>query len=74
MLFRSPVVNKDTEWLYCIPGRVPNPVDLPDTCYFKDRCRRCNEKCNGKYPPLMKVSDTHYVACYRAEETDPKEE
>ena len=70
----KPVVNKDTEWLYCIPGRVPNPVDLPDTCYFKDRCRRCNEKCNGKYPPLMKVSDTHYVACYRAEETDPKEE
>ena len=37
----KPVVNKDTEWLYCIPGRVPNPVDLPDTCYFKDRCRRC---------------------------------
>ncbi len=70
----KPVVNKDTEWLYCIPGRVPNPVDLPDTCYFKDRCRRCSEKCNGKYPPLMKVSDTHYVACYRAEETDPKEE
>lgn len=70
----KPVVNKDTEWLYCIPGRVPNPVDLPDTCYFKDRCRRCSEKCSGKYPPLMKVSDTHYVACYRAEETDPKEE
>lgn len=70
----KPVVNKDTEWLYCIPGRVPNPVDLPDTCYFKDRCRRCNEKCNNKYPPLVKVSDTHYVACYRAEETDPKED
>ena len=70
----KPVVNKDTEWLYCIPGRVPNPVDLPDTCYFKDRCRRCTEKCDGKYPPLIKVSDTHYVACYRAEETDPREE
>ncbi len=70
----KPVVNKDTEWLYCIPGRAPNPVDLPDTCYFKDRCRRCTKKCDGKYPPLIKVSDTHYVACYRAEETDPREE
>ena len=70
----KPVVNKDTEWLYCIPGRGPNPVDLPDTCYFKDRCRRCTKKCDGKYPPLIKVSDTHYVACYRAEETDPREE
>ena len=29
---------------------------------------------HGKYPPLIKVSDTHYVACYRAEETDPREE
>ena len=64
----KPVVNRDTDWLYCIPGRVPNPVDLPDTCYFKDRCRNCTAACNGPYPPLMKISDTHYVACYRAAE------
>ena len=39
----KPVVNKDTEWLYSIPGRVPNPIDLPNTCYFKDRCQYCNK-------------------------------
>ena len=70
----KPVVNKDTEWLYCIPGRVPNPVDLPDTCYFKDRCRGCIAACDGKYPPLIRVSDTHYVACYRAKENLPPED
>ena len=68
----KPVVNKDTDWLYSIPGRVPNPIDLPDTCYFKDRCQRCTGACDGAYPPLMKVSDTHYVACYLAE--DPGKE
>lgn len=66
----KPVVNKDTEWLYSIPGRVPNPIDLPDTCYFKDRCQYCNRSCNQPYPELVKLSDTHYVACYRAAEIE----
>ena len=68
----KPVVNKDTEWLYSIPGRVPNPIDLPDTCYFKDRCQQCFAACSGKYPDLVRVSDTHYVACHLAH--DFKEE
>ncbi len=66
----KPVVNKDVDWLYSIPGRVPNPVDLPDTCYFKDRCQYCDHKCNRQYPELVKLSDTHYVACYRAVEIE----
>ena len=66
----KPVVNKDTEWLYSIPGRVPNPIDLPDTCYFKDRCQYCNKSCNQPYPELVKLSDTHYLACYRAAEIE----
>ena len=51
----KPVVNKDTEWLYSIPGRVPNPIDLPNTCYFKDRCQYCNKSCNQPYPELGKT-------------------
>ena len=66
----KPVVNKDVDWLYSIPGRVPNPIDLPDTCYFKDRCQFCNKKCDNQYPELVKLSDTHYVACYRATEIE----
>ena len=50
--------------LYSIPGQVPNPINLPDNCYFKGRCNKCCEKCNGKYPKEIKVSDTHYVSCY----------
>ena len=60
----KPVVNQKTEWLYSIPGQVPNPIDMPNYCYFKDRCTECIAQCNGEYPPLVKVSDTHFVACY----------
>lgn len=50
--------------LFSIPGQVPNPINLPDCCYFKNRCGRCVAKCDGAYPPEIKVSDTHYVSCY----------
>ena len=64
----KPVVGKHVDKLYSIPGNVPNPIDMPNYCYFKDRCEMCTEKCNGAYPKTYKVSPTHEVACYRCEE------
>ncbi len=61
----KPVVGKKVEELYNIPGSVPNPVDMPNYCYFKDRCEMQCEHCSGKYPPEIKISDTHFVSCYR---------
>jgi peptide/nickel transport system ATP-binding protein len=62
----KPVVGKKTDALYNIQGSVPNPVNMPDYCYFRDRCEFCFEACMaGKYPPEYKISDTHYVSCYR---------
>ena len=61
----KPVVGKKVEELYNIPGSVPNPVDMPNYCYFRDRCEACVEKCTGQYPPEIKLSDTHTVSCYR---------
>lgn len=61
----KPVVDKKVDTLYNIPGSVPNPVDMPNYCYFRDRCEYCTEACSGKYPPEYKISDTHYVSCYR---------
>ena len=65
-LMRSkPVVGKKVEELYNIPGSVPNPVDMPNYCYFRDRCEMRCEHCDGKYPPEIRISDTHIVSCYR---------
>ena len=61
----KPVVGKKVEELYSIPGKVPNPVNMPDYCYFRDRCEMCVERCAGKYPETVKISDTHFVNCYR---------
>ena len=60
----KPTVDGEVESLYCIPGFVPNPVDMPNYCYFRDRCERCCKECAGEYPHLVKVTDTHSVACY----------
>jgi peptide/nickel transport system ATP-binding protein len=70
-LMRSkPVVGKDVEKLYSIPGSVPNPINMPDYCYFKDRCERCVAACDGKYPHEIRLSDTHIVSCYLYEKQE----
>ena len=58
------ITSSANEPLYSIPGQVPNPINLPNTCFFKNRCERCVEKCNGCYPGEVKLTDTHYVSCY----------
>ena len=61
----KPVVGKKVEALYNIPGNVPNPVEMPNYCYFRDRCEKRCEQCSGSYPPEIRISDTHVVSCYR---------
>ena len=67
----KPVVGKKVDELYNIPGSVPNPINMPDYCYFRDRCEFTCDKCRnkeagfGNYPPEIKISDTHVVSCYR---------
>lgn len=50
--------------LYSIPGNVPNPINMPNECLFKDRCNRRCGKCEGEYPQEIKVTDTHSVFCH----------
>ena len=58
----------DSTELYNIPGNVPNPIDMPEHCYFKERCTKCTAKCGGDYPGMIRVSPTHYVACHLYDE------
>ena len=68
-LMRSkPSVNKAVDRLYSIPGQVPNPINMPNHCYFKNRCEKCTGKCDGEYPPMLQFSPTHFAACYLYEE------
>lgn len=62
------VDGNSNEPLFSIPGNVPNPINMPTFCYFKNRCDRCINKCDGEYPKMIQVSPTHFVSCYLAEE------
>ncbi len=61
----KPVINRVADRLYSIPGKVPNPINMPDYCYFRDRCEKSVDACCGKYPPMIQLSDNHFVSCYR---------
>ncbi len=65
----KPTVEQEVDQLYCIPGFVPNPIDMPNYCFFRDRCDRCQEVCAGEYPCMVQVSETHSVSCYMWKET-----
>ena len=65
LMASKPVVGRQVEKLYSIPGKVPNPINMPDYCYFKDRCEMCVEQCSGEYPCEVSISPTHKVSCYR---------
>ena len=65
LMASKPVVGKRVESLYSIPGKVPNPVNMPDYCYFKDRCDKCVGRCDGEYPHEISITPTHKVSCYR---------
>ena len=72
LMASKPVVGKKVDRLYSIPGKVPNPVNMPDYCYFKDRCELQLPCCNGEYPCEISLSPTHKVSCYRYYEENRK--
>ena len=68
LLKSKPILNQATDRLYSIPGQVPNPIGMPENCYFSSRCEKCMEKCKEKQPQLINVNKRHKVACWLYEE------
>ncbi len=64
----KPTMDSDSDTLFNIPGNVPNPVNMPNHCFFKDRCSKCIKECSGDYPCMRQISPTHFVACHLYEE------
>ena len=51
--------------LQAIPGMVPNPLDWPSGCHFRDRCLRADADCVSAEPPLVEIETHHDVACFK---------
>ncbi|MGN0144055.1 MAG: ABC transporter ATP-binding protein [Clostridium sp.] len=74
LLKSKPVLSQRQEELYSIPGQVPDPIGIKDSCYFSDRCDKCMDICKKSIPPLKIVGDNHKVACWLFEKDANKEE
>ncbi len=64
LLKSKPIINKQQDVLYSIPGQVPNPHHMPKGCYFNPRCEKAMEKCRQEQPLLAEINDGHKVACW----------
>lgn len=48
-------------------GRIPDFINPPQGCRFQSRCKyfeKHKPRCALSRPPLQKISETHWVACY----------
>jgi oligopeptide/dipeptide ABC transporter ATP-binding protein len=66
LLMKSlPRITKSQGRLETIPGNVPNLIDPPEGCRFRDRCPDISDRCQGE--PLMAELETgHFCACHSA--------
>ncbi len=68
-LMKSKPSGKATdERLFSIKGQVPNPINMPNHCYFYNRCDKAMDVCSGEYPKMIQYSPTHFAACYLCDE------
>ena len=47
-----------------LQGDVPSPLNLPNGCSFRTRCRYATEKCAEEAPRMREISAGHFVACH----------
>lgn len=64
----KPSITTMGERLYSIPGQVPSPINMPDNCYFCNRCDYSFDECQVAYPEMYTFSDTHQAACFLYDE------
>ena len=51
--------------LAAIPGRVPQPINMPEACPFVDRCPyHIPGTCDKRMPPEYQVEEGHWTRCF----------
>lgn len=70
-LFGSiPSLTADVKRLSPINGLMPDPMNLPVGCKFSPRCKYADDRCHSQAPQMTQLSETHCVACWRAEKEE----
>jgi peptide/nickel transport system ATP-binding protein len=70
LLASIPRMGQRRERLEVIQGVVPNPLNLPEGCLFKRRCRFAMPICDFS-PPLQSVGPGHVSRCWLTPAGEP---
>jgi len=57
-------ISEKSRSLPTIPGEIPDLVDLPVGCVFKNRCDRSVEACDTVTPGWTEFGEHHFVSCH----------
>lgn len=57
-------IKEKTRNLPTIPGDIPDLVNLPKGCIFKNRCPSVYERCREKIPSLYNITESHNAKCF----------
>jgi len=57
-------ITKKSRSLPTIPGEIPDLVDLPPGCVFKNRCDQVIEACDSVTPDWIETDAKHFVSCH----------
>lgn len=68
LLSSIPRMDKNPEYLYTIPGVVPNLLRLGEGCTFANRCPYVTDRCRREMPRLYRAGEDHYCRCFLSEE------
>jgi len=65
-----PEVDEFDEQAISIPGSLPDLVEEPAGCVFRNRCPFATEECEREHPPLVEVGGDgdQFSACYYADQ------
>ncbi|MEM8766161.1 MAG: ABC transporter ATP-binding protein [Pseudomonadota bacterium] len=69
LLATTPRLEHLVDRLPAIAGRVPDPRDRGEGCYFHSRCPRAVDECLDAQPLLITREGGHSAACHRLEVT-----
>lgn len=64
----DPEVEKQRQRII-LQGDVPSPLNPPTGCHFHTRCPIVIDKCKAEDPPFHDYGGGHFVACWRANES-----
>ncbi|KPL90395.1 ABC transporter ATP-binding protein [Herpetosiphon geysericola] len=69
----DPEVEKQRQRII-LQGDVPSPLNPPSGCHFHTRCPIVIDKCKAEDPPFQDYGGGHFVACWRATESQAQME